>query len=70
MLLLLASLLLTALTLWGVGDRSFTYYPAITYTSVTARTLSGFISYGLLTWLPAIITGKEALKWHCLRSKI
>ena len=69
-LLLIASLLLTALTLWGIAERNFTYYPAITATPVTARTLAGFISYGLLTLLPAIITGKEALKWHCLRSKI
>lgn len=69
-LLLIASLLLTALTLWGIAERTFTYYPAITATPVTARTLAGFISYGLLTLLPAIITGKEALKWHCLRSKI
>ena len=69
-LLLIASLLLMALTLWGIAERTFTYYPAITAMPVTARTLAGFISYGLLTLLPAIITGKEALKWHCLRSKI
>lgn len=69
-LLLISSLLLTACTLWGLMDHSFTYYPAITATPVTARTLAGFIAYGLLTWLPAIITGKEALKWRILRSKI
>ncbi len=69
-LLLLSTLLLTALTLWGVADRTVAYYPAFTATPVTARALVGFISYGLLTWLPTIITGKEALKWHCLRSKI
>ena len=69
-LLLISSLLLTACTLWGLMDRSFTYYPAITAAPVTARTLAGFIAYGLLTWLPAIITGKEALKWRILRSKI
>jgi len=69
-LLLLATLLLTALTIWGVADRNVAYYPSFTATSVTARALAGFIAYGLLTWLPAIITGKEALKWHCLRSKI
>ena len=69
-LLLISSLLLTACTLWGLMDRSFIYYPAITATPVTGRTLAGFIAYGLLTWLPAIITGKEALKWRILRSKI
>lgn len=69
-LLLVTSLLLAGLSLYGLADRTFTYYPAITATPVTARALAGFISYGLLTLLPAIITGKEALKWHCLRSKI
>ncbi len=69
-LILLASLLLTAITLWGNADRTFTYYPAVTCTPLTARTMTGFLSYGLLTLLPAIITGKEAFKWHCLRSSI
>ena len=69
-LLLLSTLLLTAATLWGLAARSFTYYPAITATPVTARALCGFIAYGWLCLLPAIITGKEALKWRILRSKI
>ena len=51
-------------------DRTFTYYPAITASPVTWRVLVGYLAYGLLTWLPAIITGKEALKWHILRSRI
>ena len=70
LLLVIFTLLLTAATLWGLADRTFTYYPAITATPVTARVLAGFIAYGLLTWLPAIIAGKEAIKWQCLRSKI
>ena len=69
-LLLLLSLLLTALTLWGMAERTFTYYPAITATSVTVRTLAGFLAYGLLALLPALITGKEVLTWRCLRSRI
>ena len=69
-LLVLFTLLLTAATLFGLADRNFTYYPAITASPVTARVWMGFIAYGLLTWLPAIITGKEALKWRILRSKI
>lgn len=69
-LLLAASLLLAGLTLWGTAARSFTYYPALTATGVNLRVLSGFCAYGLLTLLPALITGKEALKWHCLRSGI
>ena len=67
---LLLSLLLTALTLWGMAERTFTYYPAISATPVTVRTLAGFLAYGLLALLPALITGKEVLTWRCLRSRI
>ncbi len=69
-LLLVFSLLLAGVTLWGIADHTFTYYPAVSASPATWRTLCGFIAYGLLTWLPVNITGKEALKWHCLRSKI
>ena len=69
-LLLVLTLLLTAGTLWGLAGRTFAYYPAISAAPVTARTLTGFVSYGMLTWLPAIFTGKEAIKWRILRSRI
>lgn len=69
-LLLCATLMLTALTLFGLADADTVYYPAFRMTPLTARALLGYVSYGLLTLLPAIITGKEALKWHCLRSRI
>lgn len=69
-LLLLSTLLLAACALWGVVDHSFTFYPAVSASPLTARTVAGFIAYGWLTWLPAIITGKEALKWRFLRSRI
>ena len=69
-LLLAATLLLTALTVICLSGRDVRYYPAFRLPPVTARAMAGFVSYGLLTWLPAFITGKEALKWHCLRSGI
>ena len=69
-LLLISTLLLTACAVWGMSGRTVTYYPAVAFTPVTARVLAGYIAYGCLTWLPAIITGKEAVKWHCLRSSI
>lgn len=69
-LLLAATLLLTALTLFGLADVTVDYYPAFRISPMTARALMGYASYGLLTLLPALITGKEALKWHCLRSSI
>ena len=69
-LLLISTLLLTALTLWGLHARSFVYYPAISASPVDVRVAVGFAAYGLLTLLPVLITGKEALRWHCLRSGI
>ena len=69
-LLLLFTLLLAACTLWGIAGRNFAYYPAVTAAPMTGRALCGFIAYGLLTLLPAIITGKEALQWRILRSRI
>ncbi len=68
--LLTLSLLLTALTLWGMAGRPFVYYPVLAAPSLDARMGLAYSSYGLLTLLPALITGKEALKWHCLRSRI
>ena len=68
--LLLCTLLLAGFALWGIAGRTFAYYPMITSAPLTARTITGFIAYGLLTLLPAIITGKEALQWRILRSKI
>ncbi len=69
-LLLLSTLLLAALTLWGTAAQHFAYYPAITSSPLTARGLTGYAAYGLLTLLPAIITGKEAIQWRILQSKI
>ena len=69
-LLLMSTLLLTACAVWGMSGRTIAYYPAIAFAPVTARVMAGYIAYGCLTWLPAIITGKEAIKWRCLRSNI
>lgn len=69
-LLLVVTLLLTVCAVWGICGRKVAYYPTITFTPVTVRVLAGYIAYGCLTWLPAIMNGKEAIKWRCLRSKI
>jgi energy-coupling factor transport system permease protein len=69
-LLLMSTLLLTACAVWGMSGRTIAYYPAIAFAPVTARVMAGYIAYGCLTWLPAIINGKEAIKWRCLRSNI
>ena len=69
-LLLILTLLLTAATLLGLSSRTVAYYPAITASPVTGQVLMGYVAYGVLCMLPAIITGKEALQWRILRSKI
>lgn len=69
-LLMTATLLLAGCAAWGIAGRTVVYYPAIVFTPVTARVLAGYIAYGCLAWLPAFITGKEAIKWRCLRSGI
>lgn len=69
-LLTALSLLLTAGTLLGISTRAFTYYPAVTAAPLDARSLGGIAAYALLTLLPLIINGKEALRWRCLQSKI
>lgn len=56
--LLLTTLLLAALTLWGLGAREFAYYPQLSASVLNAQALTGFIAYGLLTLLPLIVHGK------------
>lgn len=68
--LLILSLLLTVLTVWGLQGRTVIYYPRFIFPDLTPRAIGGFVAYGLMTLLPAIIHGKEALRWHCLTSRI
>lgn len=67
--LLSADLLLSALTLWGLAGRSISYYPAFAFPSLAWREMVGYVAYGLLTLLPLIDAGKEALQWHFSRLK-
>jgi hypothetical protein len=69
-LLLLGSLLLTALTIAGLSATSVAYYPRFTLPAPTPLCIAGYAAYGLLTLLPLIFQAKEAWKWHCLRSSI
>ena len=69
-LLTALSLLLAGGMFWGIHSRSFTYYPTIAADPLTLRGLLGYTAYALLALLPLIMDGKEALKWHCLRSGI
>lgn len=68
-LLLAAALLLSALTLWGLGGRSISYYPAFAFPPFTWRALVGYGAYGSLALLPILDAGREALQWHCSKLK-
>ncbi|MBE5803446.1 MAG: cobalt transport protein [Clostridiales bacterium] len=68
-LLLAAALTLTALTIWGMTGRAVAYYPTFRFDPLTTRAMTGYAAYGLLTLLPAIHIGKEALTWHCFKSR-
>lgn len=67
--MLVSALLLTALALWGLAGRSVVYYPAIRFSFLTTRAIVGYAAYGLLAFTPIIYIGKEALKWHCFKSR-
>ena len=70
--LLAAGLLLTALSLWGVisGSLDVVYYPAVRWTAMTLKSRLALAGYGILALLPALLEGRERLKWQLLRSKI
>ncbi len=68
--LLALTALLAALAALAARARGFAYYPGIAAAPLDAFILAGYGAYALLAFLPAILHGKEALKWRCLRSKI
>ncbi len=69
-LMVIGTLLLAAVTLLGLADHSFAYYPSIVSKPYSVRAMMGFAAYGLLTLLPVIIQGKEAVRWQYLKSRI
>lgn len=68
--LLILSIGLAAVTLWGIYKLEFVYYPAIAVPEMTPAGCAGYLAYASLVLLPAVIEVKEALKWKYLRSKI
>lgn len=69
-LLAAGSALLTAAAVWGAAGRSISWYPLFAAGTVDARVLTGYLSYGVLAFLPVIIDAKEALAWRFFESKI
>lgn len=71
-LLLITALFLGALTFvsMGAGALEFDYYPVIKAAEFTPLSAVGYVSYGILCMLPAIIEAEEKIKWKYYRSKI
>lgn len=67
---LVSSILLFVLSLLGICQLEFVYYPAIKMSKMTAMGAVGCAAYSILILLPAIVEVKESLKWKYLRSKI
>ena len=68
--LLSGALMLAALAVWGILGRAITWYPTCTLSPLTARVWVGYISYGILAFLPVITDAKEAIQWRCFESNI
>lgn len=67
---LVSSILLFVLSLLGIRQLEFVYYPTIKMSKMTAMGAVGCAAYSILILLPAIVEVKESLKWKYLRSKI
>ena len=68
--LLVASMLLTLLTLLGSRGGAPSFYPQLLFPRPTALAVIGRAAYILLCQLPAILEIKEMMKWKSLRSTI
>lgn len=68
--LLLLTVLFFFITLFGLKNTEFTYYPNFYLSAPSPEALMGYISYGLMVLLPTIFEAKELLKWKYLKSKI
>lgn len=70
--LLIASLTLTTLTFVGMGMNKigFEFFPALTPVKTTPFGVLVYVSYGVLSLLPAILEISEALRWRSLQSAI
>ncbi len=67
---ILITALLFILTLWGISADAVSYFPEISMPEMNFRVITGYVCYGILVFLPAILEIKEALKWKYLKSKI
>lgn len=68
--LLVTTVVLLGLTLFGIYGNETVYYPYVVISEITPVNLTGYIGYGLLVLIPSIIEIKEALRWKFSESKI
>lgn len=70
--LLVTTIALSAMTVTaiGLGALDFSFYPSIETADVTAASLMGYISYGMLVLLPTILEVEGKIQWKYLQSKI
>lgn len=66
----LISVIMFVLSLLGIKEIKFEYYPAIKMSDLTLSGITGYLAYAVLVFIPVIIEVKEVLKWKYLRSKI
>lgn len=71
-MVLMFSIVLFAITLYGVisGSLDFYYYPVITELSADVGSVISSIAYACLAFLPFTLEIQEMIKWKYFRSKI
>ena len=62
--LLVLSLVLAGVSLWGAAGRGVQYYPVFSLSPLTGRALAGYLAYGGLVLLPLMMQTKEAIAWR------
>jgi energy-coupling factor transport system permease protein len=63
-LLLVLSLVLAGVALWGAAGRTVQYYPVFSLSPLTGRALAGYLAYGGLALLPLMLQIKEWIAWR------
>ena len=58
------------ITASALGETDMTFYPAMSVISTSPLALASYISYGILSFLPALLEWKEVLRWKYLISRI
>ena len=67
---LIISVILFSLTIYGLSNVTFSYYPFTKFTAHNISAVAGYTAYGILVSLPSFLEAKEALRWKYLKSKI